>query len=81
MNDSQAKRDEPVVSDEEGQELGSVDQHLEVVDQRLAVEEVVGRDQEIPEKDVPILKEMRGQCYDHFFRSFSHILSQKRLIS
>jgi len=33
---------ESVVTDEEGKELRSVDQHVEVVDQRHAVEELVG---------------------------------------
>ena len=37
-----------MVSDEEGQELVLVDQDAEVVDEGLAVEEVVGGDQEVP---------------------------------
>ena len=37
-----------MISNEEGQDLGSVDQHVEVVDQRFSVEEVVRRDQEVP---------------------------------
>ena len=37
-----------MVADEEGQKVGPVDQDLEVVDQRLAVEEVVGCDEKVP---------------------------------
>ena len=40
-----------MIADEEGQKVGPVDQDLEVVDQRLAVEEVVGRDQKVPERN------------------------------
>jgi hypothetical protein len=39
-----------VISNEEGQDLGSVDQDVKVVDQRFSVEEVVRRNQEVPEQ-------------------------------
>ncbi len=39
-----------MISNEEGQDLGSVDQDVKVVDQRFSVEEVVRRNQEVPEQ-------------------------------
>lgn len=44
----QAERQESMVSDEKSQRLNAIEQHAEVVEEILAVEKVVRREQEVP---------------------------------
>ena len=47
-HDVHGERDEPVILDEHGEEVHPVDDHTELLYQGLAVEEVVGGNEEIP---------------------------------
>ena len=47
-HDVHRERDESVILDEDGKEVNPVDDHPELLDKGLAVEEVVGGDKEIP---------------------------------